>query len=227
VFVLAHVGSERPTPRGGLLPTVAWRAGGPVEWAIDGGVFTAGALLDWLSRDLGLAPDTAALVGAAHEVQDGGGVRLLPALAGLGAPWWRPNARGVVAGLTAGVRAAHLARAALEAIAWRVADIVRAVSDEAAVEVEESVSDDEHPYGPGSHAAPEDGSQPDGFPIKGNADSMLYHVPGSSFYARTEAEVWFASAEAAEAAGFSAPPSQRKATASAADADAGSEEEDK
>jgi large subunit ribosomal protein L4 len=66
------------------------------------------------------------------------------------------------------------------------------------------------PYGPQSHAPLADGSQPEGFPVKGNADSMLYHVPGSSFYARTEAEVWFASAEAAEAAGFSAPPSQRK-----------------
>jgi large subunit ribosomal protein L4 len=68
----------------------------------------------------------------------------------------------------------------------------------------------EHPYGPQSHAPLADGSQPEGFPVKGNIDSMLYHVPGSSFYARTEAEVWFASAEAAEAAGFRLPPSQRK-----------------
>jgi large subunit ribosomal protein L17 len=76
------------------------------------------------------------------------------------------------------------------------------------VEVEESASDDEHPYGTGSHAAPEDGSEPEGFPIKGNADSMLYHTPDSSYYDRTVAEVWFATAEAAEAAGFSLPPSQ-------------------
>jgi large subunit ribosomal protein L4 len=68
----------------------------------------------------------------------------------------------------------------------------------------------ENPYGPQSHAPLADGSQPEGFPVKGNIDSMLYHVPGSSFYARTEAEVWFASAEAAEAAGFRLPPSQRK-----------------
>jgi large subunit ribosomal protein L4 len=67
----------------------------------------------------------------------------------------------------------------------------------------------EGPYGPQSHAPLADGSQPEGFPVKGNEDSMLYHVPGSSFYARTVAEVWFTSAEAAEAAGFSAPPSQR------------------
>jgi large subunit ribosomal protein L4 len=68
----------------------------------------------------------------------------------------------------------------------------------------------EAPYGEGSHAPLADGTQPEGFPVKGNADSMLYHVPGSSFYARTVAEVWFASAEAAEAAGFQLPPSQRK-----------------
>ena len=65
-------------------------------------------------------------------------------------------------------------------------------------------------FGDGSHDALEDGSQPEGFPIKGNADSMLFHVPGSAFYDRTVAEVWFASAEAAEAAGFQLPPSQRK-----------------
>src|SRR6478736_7569172 len=70
--------------------------------------------------------------------------------------------------------------------------------------------DDEHAYGPDSHAPLADGSQPEGFPVKGNADSMLYHVPGSSFYARTVAEVWFTTAEAAEAAGFELPPSQRK-----------------
>jgi large subunit ribosomal protein L4 len=66
-------------------------------------------------------------------------------------------------------------------------------------------------HGSQSHAPLADGSQPEGFPVKGNEDSMLYHVPGSSFYARTVAEVWFASAEAAEAAGFQLPPSQRKA----------------
>jgi large subunit ribosomal protein L17 len=76
------------------------------------------------------------------------------------------------------------------------------------VDVEESASDDEHPYGAGSHVALEDGSEPEGFPIKGNADSMLYHVPDSEYYDRTVAEVWFATAEDAEAAGFSVPPSQ-------------------
>src|SRR5215203_5090421 len=114
VFVLAHAGGERPAPEGGLLPTVAWRVAGQVEWAIDGGVFTAGALLEWLSRDLGLAADPAALAAAAAEVEDAGGVRVLPALAGVGAPWWRPRARAVLAGLTAGSRPAHVGRAALD-----------------------------------------------------------------------------------------------------------------
>ena len=135
VFVLAHAGDERPEPGGGLLPTIAWRVGGRVEWAIDGGVFTAGALLEWLSRDMGLAADPAALAAAAAGVEDSGGVRVLPALAGVGAPWWRPEARAVIAGLTAGSRPAHVARAALEAIAWRVADIVEVVRESVPIEV--------------------------------------------------------------------------------------------
>jgi len=135
VFVLAHAGTERPEPGGGLVPTIAWGVGGRVEWAIDGGVFTAGALLEWLSRDLGLADDPAALAVAAAGVQDAGGVRVLPALSGVGAPWWRPEARGVIGGLTAGTRPAHLARAALEAIAWRVADIVSVIRETVPVDV--------------------------------------------------------------------------------------------
>jgi glycerol kinase len=135
VFVLAHAGDERPEPEGGLLPTVAWRVDGRVEWAIDGGVFTAGALLEWLSRDLGLAADPAALAEAAASVDDAAGVRVLPALAGVGAPWWASEARAVIAGLTAGAHPAHIARAALEGIAWRVADVVEAVRRTVPVDV--------------------------------------------------------------------------------------------
>jgi glycerol kinase len=135
VFALAHVGTERPDAgEGGLLPTVAWRIDGRVEYALDGGVFTAGALLEWLSRDLGLAEDPPALAALATQVEDSGGVRLLPALAGLGAPWWRPGARAVIAGLTSGTRPGHVARAALEAIAWRVADVLSVVSQHSSLE---------------------------------------------------------------------------------------------
>lgn len=124
VFVLGR--TEGPISAPGLLPTVAWAGpDGAPAYALEGGVFTAGALLDWLAEGLGLAPDTQALLAA--SAQDSAGVRVLPALAGLGAPWWRPQAQGVIAGLHGGVRAGHLARAALEAIAMRVADIVEAM----------------------------------------------------------------------------------------------------
>jgi glycerol kinase len=127
VFVLANVGSELPAVRGGLLPTIAWRIDGETTYALDGGVFAAGSLLDWLSRDLGLATGAAELCRLAHDVEDTGGVMVLPAITGLGAPWWKPGTRGVIAGLTAATRPAHLARAALEGIAWRVADVADAV----------------------------------------------------------------------------------------------------
>jgi len=135
VFLLAHVGSERPAPAGGLLATIAWRIDGEVEWALDGGVFTAGELLEWMTRDLGLAPGPAELAAAAVEVEDAGGVRVLPALAGIGAPWWRPQARAVIAGLSSAARPGHIARASLEGIAWRVADVLAAVRASTDVDV--------------------------------------------------------------------------------------------
>jgi glycerol kinase len=134
VFVFAHAGTTVPDAAG-LLPTVAWRIGGVTEYALDGGVFAAGALLEWMSRKLGLAEDPQALAALARDVDDSDGVRVLPAIAGIGAPWWRPEARGVVAGLTAGAGRAEVARAALEGIAWRVADVVAAVREEVPVEV--------------------------------------------------------------------------------------------
>jgi glycerol kinase len=134
VFILAHVGDEVPRPAGGLLPTVAWRIGERTEYAIDGGVFAAGAMLDWLCRELGLAADPPALSALAREADDTAGTRVLPALSGIGAPWWRPEARAVLAGLHGGTTAANVARAALEGIAWRVADVVAAVRETVAVD---------------------------------------------------------------------------------------------
>jgi glycerol kinase len=134
VFVLAR--TAQPTLAHGLLPTVAWAAPsedddseiGEIAYALDGGVFAAGSLLDWLATGLGLAPDAAALAATAASVPDSAGVMVLPALAGLGAPWWDAAARGVIAGLHPAVGPAHVARAALEAIAWRVADIVETIA---------------------------------------------------------------------------------------------------
>jgi glycerol kinase len=127
VFMFAHAGTSVPEA-GDLLPTVAWRIGGVTEYALDGGVFAAGALLEWMSRKLGFAEDPQALAALARDVDDSGGVRVLPAIAGIGAPWWRPEARGVIAGLTAASGRAQIARAALEGIAWRIADVFEVVA---------------------------------------------------------------------------------------------------
>src|SRR5215217_6523461 len=115
VFILGHAGDEIPQPAGGLLPTVAWRIGERTEYAIDGGVFAAGAMLEWLCRELGLAADPAALGALARTAGDSAGARVLPALAGIGAPWWRPAARAVLGGLHGGTTGANGA-AALAAV---------------------------------------------------------------------------------------------------------------
>jgi glycerol kinase len=134
VFVLAHAGTEIPKPAGGLLPTVAWSIDGRVEYALDGGVFAAGAMLEWLCKELGLAEDPPALSKLAREAESSAGARVLPALAGIGAPWWRPSARAVISGIYGGTSGANVARAALEGIAWRVADVVAAIRETIEVE---------------------------------------------------------------------------------------------
>jgi glycerol kinase len=123
VFVLTNAGPQVPAIDG-LLPTIAWQLGDELTYALDGGVFTAGTVVDWLRDELGLFEDAAQTGGLAMSVEDAGGVQFLPALAGLGAPWWRADAAGVIAGLRSSTRKAHIVRAALEGIAQRVADIV-------------------------------------------------------------------------------------------------------
>src|SRR5215210_8594537 len=134
VFVLGHVGDEVPRPAGGLLPTVAWQIDGRMEYAIDGGVFAAGAMLEWLSRELGMADSPKDLAELARGAEENGGARVLPGLAGVGAPWWKPDARAVIAGMHGGTTRANVARAALEGIAWRVADVVAAMRESAEVD---------------------------------------------------------------------------------------------
>jgi glycerol kinase len=135
VFVLAHVGEGVPKPAGGLLPTVAWSIEGKVEYALDGGVFAAGAMLEWMCKELGIAEDPPALSKLANQADTSAGARVLPGLAGIGAPWWRPNARAALAGIYGGTTRANVARAALEGIAWRVADVVAAIRESVDVDV--------------------------------------------------------------------------------------------
>ncbi len=134
VFVLAHVGEGVPEPAGGLLPTVAWSIEGRVEYALDGGVFAAGAMLEWMCNQLGVAESPPKLSELARAAETSAGARVLPGLAGIGAPWWRPNARAVLSGIYGGTTRENVARAALEGIAWRVADVVAAIKETSPVE---------------------------------------------------------------------------------------------
>jgi glycerol kinase len=128
VFVLATAGADPSIRADGLLTTVAWSTPPePATYAIDGGVFSAGSMLDWLAS-IGVVADGADADRQAASVSDAGGVRVLPALGGLAAPWWDGKARGVISGVTAASTPAHIARAAFDAIAQRVADIVDALT---------------------------------------------------------------------------------------------------
>ncbi|WP_105316486.1 glycerol kinase GlpK [Thermus tenuipuniceus] len=135
-FLLLNTG-EQPVPsQKGLLSTVAWSLGGKVSYALEGSVFMAGAVVGWL-QGLGLIRESAEVEALAREVADGGGVYLVPAFTGLGAPYWDPYARGAILGLTRGTTRAHLARAALEGVAFQVVDVVRTMEEEAGLPLRE------------------------------------------------------------------------------------------
>ena len=132
-FVLMNVGSTRPPPAAGVLTTLACDARGEPVYALEGAIFIAGAAVQWLRDSLGIidaAPETEAL---ARSLAGNEGVYFVPALTGLGAPEWEPAARGMIVGLTRGSGRAHLARAALEAMAYATADVLTLMSDRAGV----------------------------------------------------------------------------------------------
>jgi glycerol kinase len=126
-FLLLHTGNRPVASRHRLLTTVAWRIGGRMEYALEGSVFVGGAVVQWLRDGLGLIRRSVDIEALAARVPDNGGVYLVPAFTGLGAPHWDPAARGTVVGLTRGSNAGHLARAALESIAYQSADLLAAM----------------------------------------------------------------------------------------------------
>ncbi len=130
-FLLVNTGAATPWSRHGLLTTVAWRIGGVTTYALEGSVFVGGAVVQWLRDGLGMIDSTAEIEPLARSVPDSGGVYLVPAFAGLGAPHWDASARGAAFGLTRGTTRAHIARAALEGIAFQVYDLVRAMEADA------------------------------------------------------------------------------------------------
>jgi glycerol kinase len=129
-FVLVNIGDRPIQSRFGLLTTVAWKAGGQVAFALEGSAFIAGAAVQWLRDGLGIIKTAAEIEPLARSVSSSEGVTFVPALAGLGAPYWDPEARGLISGLTRGSTRAHLARAALEGIALSVGDLLGAMADD-------------------------------------------------------------------------------------------------
>ena len=131
-FVLTHTGADRPVSRHRLLSTIAWQLGGARAYALEGSVFVAGSLIQWLRDDLGLLSSAAESETLARSVPDNGGVHLIPALAGLGAPHWRPSARAAISGLNFSTGRAHIVRAALEAMAHQTSDLMAAFASDGA-----------------------------------------------------------------------------------------------
>ncbi|HEY7286857.1 MAG TPA: glycerol kinase GlpK [Vicinamibacterales bacterium] len=140
-FLLQNVGTQATSSRHELVTTVAWRIGDRTEYALEGSVFIGGAVVQWIRDGLGLvraSPDIEAL---AATVPDNGGVYFVPAFAGLGAPHWDSYARGTIIGITRGTTAGHIARAALESIAYQVADLLDAMKADAGIPLSELRAD--------------------------------------------------------------------------------------
>jgi glycerol kinase len=136
-FMLMHTG-EKPVPsKNNLLTTVAWRIGNRTEYALEGSIFIAGAVVQWLRDGLGIISTSGEVESLAAQVPDNGGVYLVPAFAGLGTPHWDQYARGAILGLTRGTTRAHLARAALEGIAYQVSDVLQAMQSDSKIRLKE------------------------------------------------------------------------------------------
>ncbi len=134
-FLLMNTGTEPVASNSGLLTTVAWQLDGEVNYALEGSAFIAGAAVQWLRDGLGLIQSAQEVEALARSVSDSGGVTFVPALTGLGAPHWRPDARGVLCGIDRGVTRAHIARATLEGIALQNADILVAMESDSGVKL--------------------------------------------------------------------------------------------
>jgi glycerol kinase len=136
-FLLQNTGERPAASRNRLLSTVAWQVGGKTMYALEGSVFIGGAVVQWLRDGLGIIKQSSDVEALALSVPDSGGVYLVPAFAGLGAPHWDPYARGTIVGITRGTTAAHIARAAVESIAFQVADLLDAAQADSGIKLAE------------------------------------------------------------------------------------------
>jgi glycerol kinase len=136
-FMLMNTGTEAVPSKNNLLTTIAWRKNNVTEYALEGSVFIAGAVVQWLRDGLGIIKSAPEVEALAASVSDNGGVYLVPAFVGLGAPHWDAYARGTIVGLTRGSTQAHIARAALEGIAFQVADLLTAMESDSSIKLAE------------------------------------------------------------------------------------------
>ena len=136
-FILVNTGSTPVVSDAGLLTTVAWDIGDGLVYALEGAIFVTGAAVQWLRDGLGIISSAAETEAVARTVPDSGGVVFVPALTGLGAPHWDPDARGTITGITRGTTRAHLVRATLEAIAYEVRDVIDVMTRDAGIAIPE------------------------------------------------------------------------------------------
>ena len=132
-FCIMNTGDKAVVSKNKMLTTIAWQYNGKVSYALEGSVFIAGALVQWLRDQLQMIPSAEAIEALAESVDDNGGVTVIPSLSGLGAPYWEPQATGAIMGITRGTKKGHIARAALEAIALRTRDIIIEMQKDAGV----------------------------------------------------------------------------------------------
>ena len=116
---------------------MAWKIKGRIQYAFEGSIFIAGAVVQWLRDGLGIIRNSSEIEALASQVSDTGGVCFVPAFAGLGAPYWNPDARGTMVGITRGTNAAHIARAAIESIAYQTMDVLKAMEADAGIAIKE------------------------------------------------------------------------------------------
>jgi len=136
-FMILNIGEQFVESRNNLLTTVAWKINGKIQYAFEGSIFIAGAVVQWLRDGLGIIRNSSDVEALAMQVADTDGVCFVPAFAGLGAPYWNPEARGTLVGLTRGTKAAHIARAAIESIAYQTMDVLKSMEADAGVPIKE------------------------------------------------------------------------------------------
>jgi glycerol kinase len=136
-FMLMNIGDTFIASKNNLLTTIAWKIGGKTQYAFEGSIFIGGAVVQWLRDGLGIIKTSADVEQLALSVPDTGGVYFVPAFAGLGAPYWDPEARGTIVGLTRGSTAGHIARAALQSIAYQTMDVLKAMEADAGMPISE------------------------------------------------------------------------------------------